>query len=85
MIANSGRVVRCRDARASRNLLHLGPPRLLKLALITVSAVRVTVQLLFPLQPPLQPKKADAVVIVSDSLIAGQSKIERPQVSTDGL
>ena len=32
-----------------------------------------------------QPKKADAVVIVSDSLIAGQSKIERPQVSTDGL
>jgi hypothetical protein len=32
----------------------------------------------------LQPKQADAVVIVSDSLIAGQSKIERPQISTDG-
>jgi len=33
----------------------------------------------------LQPKKADALVIVSDSLIAGQSKIERPQISADGL
>ena len=70
MIANSGRVVRCRDARASRNLLHLGPPRLLKLALTTVSAVRVTVQLFFPLHPPLQPKKAEPAAGVAVNVTA---------------